>query len=195
MPAKDAPPVSGLSLPLRLSMLSRRGAHTVHLRPDGPARGALARDLDLLALRKLDFRGTLTAEGREDWRFEGVLGATAVQACVVSGAPVTTRVDTPVLRRFVARMPEDQGPEAEIPEDDALEPLRAQIDAGDILREALALALPDYPRAADADQSAPPASAPDPASDDGGRPNPFAVLASLKSSGIIDPGPEDDDTT
>jgi len=194
MPAKDAPPVSGLSLPLRLSMLSRRGTHPVHLRPDGPARGILARDLDLLALRKLDFRGTLSAEGREDWRFEGVLGATAVQACVVTGAAVTTRVDTPVLRRFVAQMPEDQGPEAEIPDDDSLEPLRAQIDAGDILREALALALPDYPRAADADRSAPAGSAPDPESENAGRPNPFSVLASLKPGGNSDAPPDGDDT-
>jgi uncharacterized metal-binding protein YceD (DUF177 family) len=176
MPSPDAPAATDLSLPLRLSSLSRRGAHAVHMRPDGAARAPLAQDLDILALRKVEFRATLTAEGREDWRLEGVLGATAVQACVVTGDPVTTRIDAPVLRRFVADMPLPQGPEAELPEDDSLEPLRGLVDAGDILREALALALPDYPRAPGAAlaQTAPPAP------DDAARPNPFAALAALK---------------
>jgi len=185
MPAKDTPPpVTGLSLPLRLSALSRRGDHPVHLRPDGAARATLARDLGLLALRKLALRGTLTAEGREDWRFVGEMGATVVQPCVVTGEPVTTRLDAPVLRRYMARPPEPEGPEQEVPEDDSVEPLRALIDAGDILREALALALPDYPRSDQAGAEAPDgvihsdsAKAGDPGDD---RANPFAVLAALK---------------
>jgi uncharacterized metal-binding protein YceD (DUF177 family) len=179
MPSPEAPPATGLSLPLRLSSLSRRGPHTVHMRPDGAARAALAQELDILALRKLDMRGTLIAEGREDWRFDGTLGATAVQACVVTGEPVTSRVDTPVVRRFVAQMPDPTGPEAEMPEDDSLEPLRGMIDAGDILREALALALPDYPRAPGAELAASGIEEPD----DAARPNPFAALAALKPGG------------
>lgn len=178
MPAPDAPPVSGLSLLLRLSALSRRGDHTVHMRPDGAARARLAQDLGLFALRKVELRGTLSAEGREDWRFEGQLGATAVQPCVVTGGPVTTRIDAPVLRRFLAKMPDTDGPEAEIPDDDSMEPLRPQIDAGDILREALVLELPDYPRAEGAElpQASPPLDAV------AQRPNPFAILADLKTT-------------
>lgn len=160
------------TLPLRVADLNARGVYRFHLRPAAPARAELARELDLLGLRKLDFRGTLTPEGRSDWRLDAVLGATAVQACVVSAEPVTTRVDIPVLRRFLRDMPVPSEPEAEIPEDDSLEPLGPIIDPGAVMAEALALALPDYPRA-------PNASLPE-APDDEPPPNLFAVLAALK---------------
>lgn len=175
-----APPpvITSVAHPLRVAALGRRLPVEFHLRPAPEARAALAGDLGLIGLRKLEFRGTLTAEGRADWRLSGVLGATAVQACVVSGDPVTARVDVAVERRFLAEMPEPEGAEAEIPEDDSLEPLGAVIDPGVVMREALALALPDYPRAEGAELpddtagDAPEAEA---------RPNPFAVLAGLKT--------------
>lgn len=166
-----------LTLPLRVAELNPRAVLGFHLRPSPEARAALAAELGLLALKKLDFRGTLAAEGRHDWRLEGVLGATAVQACVITAEPVSTRIDTPVLRRFLRAMPVPTEAKAEIPEDDSLEPLGPLIDPGAVMAEALALALPDYPRAPGATldegfgDSTPPG-------DD--RPNPFAVLASLK---------------
>lgn len=190
MPAAPPPPVTAASHPLRVAGLARRLSHEIHMRPDAQARAALAEDLDLLGLRKLEFRATLTAEGRADWRLEGILGATAVQGCVVTGAPVTTRVDIPVLRRFLAEMPAPSGAETEIPEDDSLEPLGPVIDPGAVMREALALALPDYPRAEGA--ALPAAEAAGDGDPDGGdpdrgpdeaRPNPFAALAGLKARG------------
>lgn len=162
----------GLTLPLRVADLNARGTYRFHLRPAAPARAELARDMDLLGLRKLDFRGTLAPEGRHDWRLEGVLGATAVQACVLSAEPVTTRIDIPVVRRFLREMPVPTEPEAEIPEDDSLEPLGPVIDPGAVMAEALALALPDYPRAPGA--TLPEGLAPEPLA------NPFAALAALK---------------
>ncbi|MFN4100050.1 MAG: YceD family protein [Pararhodobacter sp.] len=166
----------GLSLPLRVSDLSTRGGMRFHLAPSPEVRAGLAGELGALKIRKLDFRGTLTAEGRHDWRLEGMLGATAIQECVVTGEPVTTRIDTTIIRRFLRDMPEPAEPEAEIPDDDTLEPLGASIDPGAVMTEALALALPDYPRA-------PGAELPESATDDTGpdeRPNPFAALAALK---------------
>lgn len=137
----------GLTLPLRVADLNARATYRFHLRPNAAARLTLARELDILALKKLGFRGTLTPEGRSDWRLDAVLGATAVQACVISAEAVTTRIDTPVQRRFLRDMPEPTEAEAEIPEDDSLEPLGPVIDPGAVMAEALALALPDYPRA------------------------------------------------
>lgn len=177
MPA-DPDPLAALSQPLRVANLGRRQSHAFQLRPEAEARAALAADLGILGLRKLEFHGTLTAEGKADWRLDGVLGATAQQACVITGAPVTTRIDTPVLRRFLAGMPAPAGPEAEIPEDDSLEPLGAAIDPGAVMREALALALPDYPRAEGAALAE--AAAADPGE---ARPSPFAALAALKPRG------------
>lgn len=118
------------------------------IRPDADGRKAIATDLDLLALRKLSFTGTLSPDGARDWRLDAKLGATVVQPCVVTLEPVTTRIDEPVVRRYLADMPAlPEGDEVEMPEDDTAEPLPATIDLADIMREALALALPAFPRA------------------------------------------------
>lgn len=166
-----------LTLPLRVADLNPRAVLGFHLRPSPAARAELAAELGILGLKKLDFRGTLAAEGRHDWRLEGVLGATAVQACVITADPVTTRIDTPVLRRFLRAMPVPTESEVEIPEDDSLEPLGPLIDPGAVMAEALALALPDYPRAPGATLAASLADSTPPG---GEMPNPFAALAALK---------------
>lgn len=132
---------------LVLARLSRAAETRFELTPEAPARAALAAGLGLLALRKLRFSGRLIPEARRDWRLEADLGATIVQPCVVTAEPVTTRIDEPVLRRYLAEMPEPIGDEVEIPEDDSAEPLPVMLDLMAVLTEALALALPLYPRA------------------------------------------------
>ena len=170
-----APPATGLGLPLRLATLPRRGPHPVALRPDARARAELAAELDLLDLKDLDFAGELVPEGRAGWRLTARLTARIVQACGITGAPVPARIDEGVTRRYVPDLAEPTGPESEMPEDDEAEPLRPVIDAGEVLREALALALPPFPRA-------PGAALPEGGTDPGpaDRPNPFAALAGLK---------------
>jgi uncharacterized metal-binding protein YceD (DUF177 family) len=174
-----------LSLPQRVADLPGRGEVSFRLAPSPEARAELAADLGIERIRKLTFAGTLRPEGRHDWRLEGVLGATVVQACVISGAPVTTRIDTPVARLFLRRMPEIDALEAEIPEDDSLEPLGTEIDPGVVMAEALALALPDYPRAEGAHFDTATEAMPDGAEPI--RRNPFAALEALKR------GPDDGD--
>lgn len=160
------------TLTIKVADLARRQGAAFSMIPDGAARTTLAADLMILGLRKVRFQGALAPHGQHDWQLTATLGATAVQACVVTGDPVTTRIDVPVQRRFLRDMPEPGEIEAEIPDDDTLEPLGAQIDLGLVLTEALSLALPDYPRAEgavfDSDETA----------DE--RPNPFAALAALK---------------
>ncbi|WP_417728873.1 YceD family protein [Roseovarius sp.] len=134
---------------IRVADLSSRRPVTFDLTPNSAQSEAIASDLDLLALRKLRFRGTLTAEGRKDWLLQADLGATVTQPCVVTLEPVQTRIDEKVTRRF---SPEavletaDPGSEIEMPGDDTLEPLGAEIDIARVMIEALALALPPYPR-------------------------------------------------
>lgn len=130
-----------------LARLPRSAAFSFDLVPDAPARAALAAEFGLLALRKLRFAGSLVAEGKRDWALQATLGATVVQPCVVTAEPVTTRIDDPVTRRFLANMPQPEGDEAEIPDDDTLEPLPEILDLAMLMAEALALALPLYPRA------------------------------------------------
>jgi uncharacterized metal-binding protein YceD (DUF177 family) len=125
-----------------------RGAETpFDFSPAAPERTRLAAELDLLGLRKLRFAGRLIPEGARDWRLEAMLGATVVQPCVVSGDPVTTRLDEPVTRRYRADLSDPDEAEIEMPEDDTEERLPAVLDLSEVMAEALALALPLYPRA------------------------------------------------
>ncbi len=115
--------------------------------PDAQARDALAAELGIMGLKKLRFIGTLAPSGRRDVTLEADLGATVVQECGVTGAPVTTRIDEEVTRRYLADWIEPEGDEVEMPEDDSAEPLPPVIDVEAVMAEALALALPLFPRA------------------------------------------------
>jgi uncharacterized metal-binding protein YceD (DUF177 family) len=137
----------------RLADLNDRQGLSFDLRPEDT--DALRDRLGLSDLRKLRFAGTLTPEGKRGWRLSAQLGATVVQPCVVTLAPVTTRIEEEVVRRY---SPDFDSAEAEaardadgdgtpIPEDDSLEPLPAAVDLAEVMEEALALALPLYPRA------------------------------------------------
>lgn len=191
-PASSRPsPHTGLSLPFRVSDLRTRKPHRFHLRPEAAARAELATALGISAVRKLEFKGHMQAEGRHDWRLEGTLGATVVQPCVITAEPVTTRIDVPVLRRFLRDMPEPDTAEAEMPEDDTLEALGDEIDPGTVMAEALALALPDYPRAAGAELSQAAFTPPGAAVLEDSRPNPFAALAALKPGKAPEETPDD----
>ncbi len=118
------------------------------LAPDSQARRALADRLEISALKKLRFSGTLSPEGNGDWQLEANLGATVTQPCVVTLAPVTTRIDEAVTRRYLAELPAvPDGDEIEMPEDETVEQLPQTIDLLQVMEEALALALPAWPRA------------------------------------------------
>lgn len=134
----------------RVADLPQNQPTSFALTPDAGECAALADHLGLLALRKLRFTGEISARGKRDWELTGHLGATVVQPCVVTLEPVTTRIDVPVRRLFVAEMPEPDAAEVEMPEDDSLEPLGSHIDPAAVMAEALSLALPLYPRKPDA---------------------------------------------
>lgn len=135
------------SHPLRSARLARHCAHAFDLRPGPAHRAALADALGLCALPKLRFVGALHPSGKRDWELRATLGATVVQECVVTLDPVRSRIDEQVLRRFLHHMPEPIGDEVEMPEDDSAEQLGDVIDVALVATEALALALPPFPRA------------------------------------------------
>lgn len=168
----------------RAADLARRAALRFSLAPAAADRAALAEALGASEIRKLSFAGELRPEGRRDWRLEATLGATVVQPCVVTLEPVVTRIDAAVTRRYLADWSEPEpGSETEMPQDDSAEPLPAAIDPAEVMAEALALALPDFPRAEGAgtgDLTATPPGA-DPLDDAATRP--FAALAKLKKDG------------
>lgn len=133
---------------LRLGDPSHRRAQSFDLRPEAATLDELARALDLSALRKVRFQGDLRPLGKGDWELTGTLGATMIQPCGVTLTPVTTRIDEPVERRYVAAMDLSTLPaEVEMPEDVSVEPLPAELDLSEVMIEALTLAVPPFPRA------------------------------------------------
>jgi uncharacterized metal-binding protein YceD (DUF177 family) len=169
---------------LRVAELSARRPVRFDLVPDADTLTQLAAELDLLSLRKLRFHGTLSAQGPQEWLLRADLGATVVQPCGITLAPVTTRLEEKITRRF---SPEGEaaepppGAEIEMPEDDSLEPLGAEIDLRRVMIEALLLALPAYPRAEGAElgQITATEAGTNPLDDAASRP--FAQLAALRA--------------
>lgn len=132
---------------LRVAELPQNAQTPFSLRPDAEALREIALELGLTSVRKLSFQGTLTALGRTDWQLDARLGATVIQPCVVTLEPVTTRIDADITRLFIKDYVEPDEPEAEMPEDDRSEPLTPWIDPAVVMIEALALEVPEYPRA------------------------------------------------
>jgi uncharacterized metal-binding protein YceD (DUF177 family) len=166
---------------LRLADLSERRPTTFLLEPDAGEREALASELGLSALRKLRFEGELRPRGKRDWDLSARLGATVVQPCVVTLEPVTTRIEEEVARSFVEDLPPlPPGAEVEMPEDDTVEPLPQTLDLGRVMAEALALAIPPYPRSAGAELGEAVFTEAGKAPMDDAAAKPFAALARLR---------------
>lgn len=136
-----------LTHPLRVAALAARKPTRFDLKPDEEARAKVAQALGITAVPELRFKGELLPKGRSDWELTAALTAVVEQPCSVTLAPVVTRIAEQVQRRYLADLPEPEGDEMEIPEDDSQEPLPDVIDPGAVALEALALALPLYPRA------------------------------------------------
>lgn len=109
-----------------------------------------AKEINVTSLKKLRFEGDISALGKRDWQLRGELGFTVVQPCVVTLESVTTRVDVPVDRQFIAGYENPEEEEFELTDDENTEALGAEINVEDVLKESLALALPLYPRKEDA---------------------------------------------
>ncbi|ASM72106.1 MULTISPECIES: YceD family protein [Roseobacteraceae] len=179
---------------LRVSSLPQNAPMLFALLPKPPELHDIAAELGLLGLRKLRFEGQIEAMGRADWRLTGKIGATVVQACVVTLQPVTTRIDAPVERIFQHSFTTPEGEvEVEMDEDDRTEPLGAWIDPAAVMVEALSLNLPLYPRAPDAEleQTIFTEDGLTPMTDEDARP--FAGLAALRGQ-LDDSAQTDDDT-
>jgi uncharacterized metal-binding protein YceD (DUF177 family) len=173
---------------LDIAALARRKRSVFEFRLDSAQLTALKDELDLSGLRKVVFSGALTPAGKHDFALKAALGATAVQPCTITLEPVTTRIDEDIERRFVTDLPkltdtteEDEFGGTAMLEDDSLEPLGREIDLWRVMSEALALALPDYPRAEGAELGTLKVTEPGKEAMGEDDLKPFAGLAGLKS--------------
>ena len=167
------------SQPYATAQLLRRRQTTVTFAPDGAARAAIAQALDLTELPAFKLTGEIAPAGKHDLSLIARITARVVQPCSVTLAPVETRIDDAVTRRYLADFDLPEGTEIEMPDDDTSDPLTDSIDVAAVAIEALALALPLYPRAPGADLGEAVFAAPGAAPLRDADLRPFAGLASL----------------
>jgi uncharacterized metal-binding protein YceD (DUF177 family) len=105
-----------------------------------------------------------------------------VQPCSISLVPVKTVILEQVSRTFLAEFVVPDGVELEMHDgDDMIEPLPEEIDVGFLATEALALAVPLYPRAAGAELGEVAVTEPGVSPLRDGDLKPFASLAALRA--------------
>lgn len=138
---------------LRVAHLNPRAPTQFDLRPDAQTRTAIAQELGLTDLPKLQFTGAIRAEGGEGWEITGQLTARVVQPCVVTLKPVKTNLEERVERHYSPHVMVPEGDEIEML-DETVEPLGQFIDLSAVMIEELTLALPEYPRADGAELTA-----------------------------------------
>ena len=171
--------------PLLTAQLLRRKHTSVTFAPDAAARAAIAAALDLSDLPSFRMTGEVVPAGKHDLQLSAMITARVVQPCSVTLVPVETRINEPVLRRYLADFQTPDSSEVEMPEDDTSDPLTDSIDVAAVAIEALALALPLYPRSPGADLGEAVFAAPGAAPLRDADLRPFAGLAGLV--GKIDP--------
>ena len=147
----DIDPMPDVTMPVALSDIPPTRPLEFDFAPDKATLADIATILDATSVTKLRFDGRLEHGDEGAVLLYGQLGATIVQSCVVSLAPVKTRIDTAVHRHFVRNYSLEDTDRQILPEEDEnLEPLVDPIDLAGIAIEEIALSLPAYPRAPDA---------------------------------------------
>jgi len=145
--------MSEWSKPVRLDQVPATG-RDLALNPSPSERAGVAERLGLLELPELA-ADVLLERSRGDLVASGTLRARAVQACSVTGEPVTAEVHEAFELRFRESEPRAAGDEVELSEGelDVLPLDGGTAELGEALADTLALALPPYPRAPGAEEA------------------------------------------
>ena len=162
--------------PLATQRLIRDGQHSFDETATEEERAALADLFGAISVDELSFSGMIEREGHDGLRLNGRLRGTVVQSCVVTLAPVKTRLDEKVERVYSPDI-DPENIDLDSDEEDALEPLTRTLDVGLVATEAAALALPAYPKAKGVGTGDHITNTVD---DDPEKEKPFAALAALK---------------
>lgn len=131
--------------PERLDTIGAAPRH-VTIEANEAERAALTRRFDLVAIDRLAAALDLHREA-SGVVVRGRVEATVTQACVVTDAPVVTRIDEPVALRFVETLPDAEEIELDAADCDTVPIDGGSIDLGEAAAETMALALDPYPRA------------------------------------------------
>lgn len=139
-------------------------------------RAALAKRFDLLTLDRLEARVQLVPIAAGFYRLSAALEAELTQACVVTFAPVASRLSESFSLLYGAH--DDQKDVLLDGESEIVEPIEGgMVDIGEAVAQQLSLALDPFPRAAEAPAQCGAIVAGEQRLD-----SPFAVLAKLRKA-------------
>jgi len=178
---KTQNPTPEFSRILKVSKLNNTVDYEFEEVPSENETTAMAALFDVVSIRKMRFSGRISPFEDAGWLLEGKLGATVSQNCVVTLERVRTRLELDVRRIFTPMAaPDENEITLDASHNDELEPLGKEIDLGLVAMEALALAIPEYPRIEGAELADGSFSPPDSADMAEEAPKAFAGLAALK---------------
>ena len=172
---------------IKISNLNATKSNSFRWQGDAINNSKIAEQLSLISVEKIDFRGKISAQGKDKWLLSGNLGATAIQKCVVTLQAVKCRVDEKIKRIYVPMeeipsIEKDDGRDVKLELDANLEPLTGSLDLSLIAQETLALSLPDYPRSNNADYVSISLGDDEQITQQDNEQNPFAILSTLKKN-------------
>lgn len=170
-----------LHRPVDTDSLKAKGK-LIKIDPNGDELAAIAKRLDLIAVKSMSGEVRVTPAMGRQIVAEGTIRAEVVQTCVVTGEPLATTLEFPLSRRYAEDVQPFAGldDEEEItdPNDDGPDPIENnEIDVGEAAVEELALQIPLYPRTPGANYS----NLSDEDNEAEWRKNPFAALEALKN--------------
>jgi len=172
---------------IKFSNLNATKSNRFRWRSDSINNSNIAEQLSLISVEKVDFRGKISAQGKNKWLLSGHLGATAIQKCVVTLQAVKCRIDEKIKRIYVPMeeipsVEKDDSHDVKLELDENLEPLAKYLDLSLIAQEILALSLPDYPRSNNTDYVSISYSDDKKITQPDNEGNPFAILSALKKN-------------
>ncbi len=172
---------------IKFSNLNVTKSNSFRWQGDAIDKSKIAEQLSLISIEKIDFRGKISAQGKNKWLLSGNLGATAIQECVVTLKAIKCRVDKKIKRIYVPMeeipsLEKDDGRDVELELDENLEPLTKSLDLSLIAREILALSLPDYPRSKNTKYVSISLGNDKKITERDNEQNPFAILSTLKKN-------------
>ena len=141
---------------VRFSEINQSKPFKFHLTLSSQKISELIKQLDLISIKKVSLKGTLSPLRLNEWTLKAELRANVKQKCVISFQPVHTIVYEIVTRTFSplasknANETDDDGI-SQVIFDDTLQELNDEIDLVDIIFEELTLILPIHPKSEDAE--------------------------------------------
>jgi uncharacterized metal-binding protein YceD (DUF177 family) len=170
-----------ISHPLRICDMPKSKNTAFDVRFSNDEMAQVATILSAITVKKMRITGKISPSGAKDWVLTAIAGATVTQTCVVTLVPVQTRVDNPITLTYSTDY-QVEGIESvtEMTTDENIEPLTDEIDLTEVAIEAIAIALPTYPKSPGAHMETSVFAAKDVTPMTDADTKPFASLASLK---------------